>query len=140
MDVTMEQWIDIGLQAAGFLAGGAFWAILTWRSAPRVVAAPQQQSKADHAAAQPATAATKRSTVLPRAAEPAWVDLSQVHNAEQPPARSLRDRRLETLALAKDLLARGSSDDSIRERLQISDGELALLRLQQPVGANRRAS
>lgn len=137
MDVTTDHLIDIGLQIAGFLAGGAFWAIITWKPAARATNRKHAGTVTVSTAAAASAAAARAVNRLAERAD--VIDLTSSAPVPERSAGSMRTRRLETLAMAKDLLARGSTNERIQQLVSVSDGELAMLRLQQPV-PNRRAS
>jgi hypothetical protein len=119
MGISQNQLIDIALNIAGALAGGALWlvvlSILRHRRQP---AAAHQVA----AATAPRTSA-ERPTEGRRKAE--FVALRDAEEA--PAAGSYQRNRAEVIRLAREMLKSGSSAQRVQELLPISDGELAML-------------
>lgn len=119
MGISQAQLIDIALNVAGALAGGAFWlvvvSILRHRrqpaAAPQTSVAPAPRASAD------------RPTEGRRKVE--FVSLKEAE--DNPAAGSYQRNRAEVIRLAREMLNAGSSAQRVQELLPISDGELAML-------------
>jgi hypothetical protein len=119
MGISHHQLIDIALNIAGALAGGALWLVVL-----SVLRHRRQPSTARPAAPVPAS--------RPSADRPAEgrrkVEFVSLREAEEAPAAgSYQRNRAEVIRLAREMLKSGSSAQRVQELLPISDGELAML-------------
>lgn len=135
MEVYQEQIIDIALNVLGYLAGGALWLVVytAWQNrATRTEITSVSNGMATAAQdAQPA-AATARAA----AADAEYLDLRSIKAVDPAPkagtprpVRPGTNRRNhgEVFALARTMLEKGATVDTIKATVPISDGELALL-------------
>lgn len=131
MDVTPNQWIDLALNAAGYLVAGAIWLVMysmiTSRRAKRrqapVPAAPSPVTP------QPKPAPRAGSTVyVPLAGGGATARTERPGSTAQPVTDGRRNRT-EVLRLAREMLRQGAPRNQVQSRLPISEGELALLNI-----------
>lgn len=132
MDVTPNQWIDLALNAAGYLVAGAIWMVLY-----SMIAGRRAKRRQAPAAAAPAPAAPQPKPA-PRAGATVYVPLtgtgavarSESGESTHQPVTEGRRNRTEVLRLAREMLRQGAPHDQVQSRLPISEGELALLNIE----------
>ncbi|MCB2230594.1 hypothetical protein KQH82_07755 [bacterium] len=135
MEVYQEQIIDIALNVLGYLAGGALWLVVytAWRNRASQTG---MTSVTDALASSVQDVQPAAAIAHPAAADAEFLDLRSVKQTEpapkpQPPrpARTGLGRRNhgEVFALARTMLEKGATAETIKATVPISDGELALL-------------
>lgn len=132
--LSLDLLINLGIEAAGFLAGGGLLIVLfprlglvTLGQAKRRLAVattpPSSVTPNPEPVASPVAVATTKMEFVPLAASrPATV--GTVPSAE---TSQYRRNRREVIDMARQMLAAGSSREQIQRAVPLSEGELALL-------------
>lgn len=119
MGISHNQLIDIALNIAGALAGGALWLVVL-----SILRHRRQPSAARQATPAPAARPSAERPTEGRRK----VEFVSLREAEEAPATgSFQRNRAEVIRLAREMLKSGSSAQRVQELLPISDGELAML-------------
>lgn len=134
--LSLDMLIDLGIEVAGFLAGGALLVVLFPRLGLITLGQAHRRPAGVPTESQTATAReghsnTGTGTAVPRMS---YVPLtaSQPSAAVTVPATATetsqyRRNRQEVIGLARQMLAAGSSREQIQRAAPLSEGELALL-------------
>ena len=131
MEVRPDQWIDMALTAAGLLAAGGF-CVTVYAMFPRrlAAAAPVASPSTPAVAGMPARAGSDfRSNVE----FISFGSSSQDRTAVAPLSVGQTDKRwrrnrVEIIRQARQMIERGADDRNITQSLEMTEGEIALLR------------
>ncbi|MBD3401823.1 hypothetical protein GF420_02925 [candidate division GN15 bacterium] len=131
VQITQQQAIDIGLNVAGYLAGGGLWFLLSTLFQRRRSEATEGTTAAAtggavHAPAPAAIAAGARAEFLDLRSGTQPADTKKKRDAADGEPGTRRNHS-EVFALARTMLEKGATHDTIKATVPISDGELALL-------------
>lgn len=134
MEAYQDQLINIALNVAGYLAGGGLWLVVysSWRDRAsradrHATASADSPSVPTPSAAAGLTVAAADIEFLDLRAVPTPLPTSKATEPPRPKSAASRRNHGEVFALARTMLEKGASTDTIKATVPISDGELALL-------------
>jgi hypothetical protein len=137
MDVFDDRFIDVGLNAVGYLAAGLLWTLVysAFTRKSRLAASTDPQAAVVSGSDAPLTTEASTSDerrrlefVTFRQPKPPRQDADERNRPGTATETASRHRdKAEIIRLARQMLASGASEEKIKKTLPIGDGELALL-------------